>query len=170
MEDIKIIESLPLDRWEDYRNLRISSITQNPKAFGKTKKDISMENEYPVDYWVDILNDSYTKIFFAQDQTGKLVGMIKVRIYTYTNPTVHIKCSISHFFVEEKYRNKKIGLVLFKTAIEFCESKNASEVFLNVVFSQKNAYLMYRKLGFKTTSWGFNIKKLILYRNMSLKI
>ncbi len=167
---MEIIYKLPPERWKEYRDLRIQSLTESPRVFGKNKKDLYVEKRHLVDHWVNILKDPYNEIIFIENEDAELVGMVRIHSRLIIEPKVQIIGIISQFFVRKKFRNQKIGLSLFKNSIEYCTAKQTSEIFLNVVLGQKRAYQMYKKFGFKTTSWGFNIKKLILYRNMSLKI
>ena len=166
--EVKIIE-LSQERTNEYRLLRLESLKSDPKAFGKNRKDIISELNKPFTEWQNDVSFSSTKTLFAEiPATGELVGMISIN--RFIDGLNLDKVRLSKFFVTPEYRHNKIGIALFEKALQVCKTYHAKEIKLNVVVSQKMAYQMYRKFGFKTTSWGFNIKKLILYRNMSLKI
>lgn len=170
MEKYRIIYPLPSDRWEEYKNLKILSLTQNPVAFGRNKIEFIHEKRWTPEEWVKDLRDPGSKILFAENESGELVGMIKMSVCLNLRISKKRECRISHFFVSKEYRNRGFGLVLFREAIAICKNWNAGKITLNVVISQKKAYQMYRKFGFEIDSYQFSFKLFVFYINMSLKI
>lgn len=136
---IKIIEKLPEDRWEEFRELRVEAVTNVPQAFLSNPKET--KNKQKED-WIDWSKSS----IFAEDN-GKLVGTV-AGIIEEKEKLKHI-AKIVGVYVRPEYRGKKIGEMLLKRMIEKLSSIHGiKKVKLGVVVTQKPAFSLYKKLGF----------------------
>lgn len=96
-------------------------------------------NEYKEKY-NPIIND-YTFIL-AYKKDNKYVGFLIYQL-------LYENAEIIDIFVEEKYRNNKIGKALISKMLE---NKEIKKITLEVKKDNKNAILLYNSLGFKPVS------------------
>ena len=96
-------------------------------------------NEYKEKY-NPIIND-YTFIL-AYKKDDKYVGFLIYQL-------LYENAEIIDIFVEEKYRNNKIGKALISKMLE---NKEIKKITLEVKKDNKNAILLYNSLGFKPVS------------------
>lgn len=64
---------------------------------------------------------------------------------------------IDGLYVEEEYRNKRIATSLIEEALKILKSKSISNIEINVMFKNKTALKLYKKLGF--TELRINLRK-----------
>lgn len=101
-----VIRSLNVDDWEEFRNLRLKALKEEPKAYG-----ISIEDEVGKsdEEWQNICYDAFHgngKWFFVALHEGKLIGMLGATelLGRYMRHQVEI-CSA---FVESSFRRHGI--------------------------------------------------------------
>jgi ribosomal protein S18 acetylase RimI-like enzyme len=134
------IKKLPLDRWKDYRNLRLESLRSDPLAFGSSYVE---EKDLAEDEWRRRTNN----VIFAL-LNDKPVGMIG---YIAKNKikTRHI-ATIFGTYVERECRGKGIGDKLMESVMKTIqENVNISKIQLTVNPKQEAAVKLYEKHGFK---------------------
>lgn len=71
-----VIRSLRIDDWEEFRNLRLKALKEEPKAYGIAAED---EVEKSDEEWKSICFDAFHgngKWFFVAQYEGKLIGML----------------------------------------------------------------------------------------------
>ena len=72
--DIRIITRLPVERWPEYRELRLRALETDPQAFGQSWEEAT---NYPDDRWRQRLIDAEAGkgwLVFAERE-GRLIGM-----------------------------------------------------------------------------------------------
>lgn len=148
MENIKIIDNLSPDRWEEYKNLRLESLEDSPVAFGVSVDEDKTRTDA---VWVEKLEKSIrgnTRFsVFAEDQ-GKLVGLI----CAYVDPLVKIKhtAHIASVYVNKAYRGSGVATKIMEGMINRIKSnKNINRLELMVVTTQEPAISLYKKFGFE---------------------
>lgn len=146
MEKIKIIYPLSLERWEEYKDLRLAAVFQDPPAFGLTTEEELLKSDTD---WIKRLQpDAQVKLLFAE-YDGELVGMIG--IYKETYEKIKHTSKLLSFFVDHSFRGKSIGKKLLEEALAFIKKdSDAKKVVLNVTATQDVAIGLYKKFGFKT--------------------
>jgi ribosomal protein S18 acetylase RimI-like enzyme len=136
---MKIITNAPLDRWEEYKDLRLEALEMVPQAFLDDPEQAQKES---LNEWQRKMKNMY----FAEVD-GKWVGMIGAYQEEKTK-TKHILNVVS-FYVSPKYRGQGIGKALLEQVIQHAkETPGVKKLLLGVVTTQKPAYALYRSLGF----------------------
>lgn len=144
MEIIK----LPLSEWENYKNLRLRALKEDPQAFGASFEENS---KYSEDEWKRRLNNALEAktnwLLFAKEK-GKLVGMIGAYVEKGTNDTA----TLISMFVPKEERGKRISKALMeKLLVELSRNKSLKKVELTVNTIQEPAISLYLGFGFKET-------------------
>lgn len=99
-------------------------------------------------YCKELFHKRNAKIFVARDQkriVGFLVAMIKKTKYFFKPLLVG---KISRIFVEEDFRQKKIGEKLVEKAFEWFKKKKVKFVEVQCFIKNKNALNFWKKMGF----------------------
>jgi ribosomal protein S18 acetylase RimI-like enzyme len=135
------IKKLPLERWEDYKNLRLRALKNEPRSFGSSyQEEVSLSKEV----WLSRMNNA---LFALKDD--KPIGMV---VYIFENRlnSKHI-AHIYGLYVDEEFRNQGIGLRLMYQAIALIhENKDIRKVELAVNPEQNFAVRLYNRCGFNS--------------------
>lgn len=145
MENLRIIK-LTFDKWEDYKNLRLKALKENPEAFGQTYKEVLLRTD---EQWKTLLKSSLDGrkrwVLFAR-LNGKLVGMVSGTAMK----TISGGVKIQEMFVIPKVRQKGVATMLMQSLIEQLQKNSEKKVLrLGVFASQLKALKLYKGLGFK---------------------
>ena len=137
MVEISRIEE---ERWEEYRDLRLDALKNEPIAFGSAYEEEKSMNE---DVWRQRLKNALFAI-----ENGKLVGMI-VFVFNPNIKTNHI-ANIFGVYVESEYRGRGIGKKLLDSVLEAIkENWDIVKINLSVNVQQEAAIGLYEKCGFE---------------------
>ncbi|MCL4361777.1 GNAT family N-acetyltransferase [Candidatus Dependentiae bacterium] len=154
MENEKSVEIITLNPalWEEYKNLRLYALTDEPLAFGMSEKDDMIK---PNDHWYHLLyaaqqEKDVWKLFAQID--GQLVGTVgAVRMWHDQEYMKHI-VTIVGLYVLPEFRKKGIGTLLMKKLIDKLKKDSTiGQVILLVTETQKTAINLYEKIGFNVT-------------------
>ena len=133
------IGKLPVERWRDYRALRLEALRNDPQAFGSSTRE---EEKLTKEDWERRIRD----VLFALDD-DKPVGMT-VFVLNDRPKTRHV-ASIFGVYVSPKYRRKGLGTRLLKAALlRIGKREGIVKVKLAVNPEQQSALRMYEKAGF----------------------
>jgi ribosomal protein S18 acetylase RimI-like enzyme len=139
---IRIIE-LPLERWREYKVLRLTALQSDPLAFGSTYEETL---EYPDELWQERLSGQASLILFAE-RDGRLVGTAAVLLEIEEDAAT---AQIVGVFVEREYRGQGIARRLIEALLErVTERAEFARVLLHVTETQAAAYALYRSMGFE---------------------
>lgn len=140
-----IIRKLTKNDAEDYRNIRLEALYNNPDSFGtmyseeviKTIDDF--KNRIPVD------NNNFILSYFIDKE---LIGI--VAFHQESRIKVRHKAYIRSMYVKQEYRRKGIGKSLMKELIERAKAIDEIEILLvDVVKNNISAQHLYLSLGFQ---------------------
>jgi len=144
----------------DGKNICLRSLTK--KDFDKTfkwhndleLKNLTLSHPFPVtdvqeeEWYNSLLKDSSNKnVYFGiEDKSNKeLVGIIFLSKIN----TIHQTCWLGVFLGEESARGKGFGKEAVSLIVDYAfTSLNLRKVSLEVVNTNKNAIIVYKKLGF----------------------
>lgn len=133
------ISRLPESRWEEYRELRLEGLKNDPGAFASSYEE---EVKFDKEIWINRIPN----VLFALEN-GKPVGLITFIV----GSRIKVKhtADIFGFYVKEKYRNMGIGTALVRKAISVIrENPAVRKINLSVSSTQEAAISLYRKEGF----------------------
>lgn len=147
MDNIKIIK-LPVERWEEYKNLRLEALKQEPQAFSSSyEDDVLMSDEQ----WQSKLanySDGKTGIILAADLNGELVGIMNSRIEQ-SRKMGHV-AFIHGVYVKPEFRGKGIGKKLLEEILQWIEGhREIVKINLDVTTEQEAAIALYKSVGFE---------------------
>jgi ribosomal protein S18 acetylase RimI-like enzyme len=137
------------ERWEEYKELRLQALSNDPEALAIAKED---EESKPESYWREKLvvaqNKRETLLFFAE-QEGKLVGTVgAAREYQDVTYCRHL-VSITGMYVAPQIRGQGVGSLLMQTVLSELEKHSTATVaMLWVTATKKAAIALYEKNGF----------------------
>ena len=135
------IRELNTDDWLLYKSIRLNALVDSPEAFGCT---FDNEAGLPDTKWKDRIRDSSVFVAFIDDEpTGLVVSFTKPE-----NPSERLLFSM---WVEDKYRNLKIGTSLVQHFIEWAKSENATKIIAGYSDENEDVFRFYEQLGFKKT-------------------
>ncbi len=131
---------LPIKRWQEYKAIRLESLTAEPIAFGRdTDEETSTKKEF-----VKLLKEK--RIIFAEFE-GKLIGFVGLKQLA-RRRFKHI-AELGPLYVNNVYRRSGFGKKLLEFAFKKAKEKGVEKVSLKVNKSNKPAVLFYKKIGFK---------------------
>ena len=151
-DDIRII-TLPPDRWDEYRTLRLHALQESPQAFGSSYADNAGQ---PDEFWIDRLRDAQagrTPLLFAE-AGNRLVGLIGA----YFEPDEPDVANIITVFVAPDFRGRGLGNGLVDTIlaeVRRCSDIRVARLTVNV--SQSAAISAYHRAGFVTVATEHNL-------------
>ena len=146
------VEVIGPEDWNEYRDIWLEALEQDPQAFAASLKLESRKTEE--DWRGELLKDEE---FCILAKSGSLpVSMVDVR---------EQKKGFWHvvsFYTKGDFRKKGIGEEVIKKVLEEIKKKGGKKVTLvvNTGKEQDGAFRLYEKLGFKTEStsmYGFRV-------------
>jgi ribosomal protein S18 acetylase RimI-like enzyme len=141
MSEVEII-ALPIDRWPDYRAIRLSALRTDPLAFGERYQDALT---FPDEIWRQRLDGSTSIVRFAERQ-GQIVGLAVALL---GSPDDERRAQIVSVFVEPDHRGLGIGRLLLDRILEELAARpQFTRLRLNVTETQSAAKALYESLGF----------------------
>ncbi len=160
MDDIKIIQLAP-ESWEQYKNLRLEAVQEDPLAFGLTYEEYS---DYPDEFWKNHLEKSVkgqdSWIFFAQVK-DELIGMLAADRVNKKRMS-HLS-HIHSMSVKQGYRGKGVASMLMEALLnKLTQQEDLLIAQMGVASSQNAAVQLYKKFGFEIVGTR---KKVFRYGN-----
>lgn len=145
--EVKIIDKLPVERWEEVRALRIKALKSDPQAFSS---DISKVLEQKDEEWQEMLKKNINggdMTIFAEIE-GKLVGM--GRVIFYSKDRFKHNVELQALFVDPEFRGYGIGELLLTKRIELVsEIDNIKNILCTIYGSQTASIELHKKYGFE---------------------
>ena len=144
--NITILE-LPVERWQEYKDLRLTLLKTYPQAYSSTyEENVQRTDDEWKQYLQDNLDDKTILLFAEVD--GKVVG--SVRAFFYDNPKEKHKASVFAMGVLPEFQGQGVGKKLLSTILEKIKSHPGMiKIDLDVTTTQTSAIHLYESLGFK---------------------
>jgi ribosomal protein S18 acetylase RimI-like enzyme len=141
VDNVEIVE-LPVDRWREYRELRLAALRSDPIAFGST---YAQSVEYPEEFWRSRLDNPPNFILFAE-RDGRLVGTAAAIVGGEGDAA---GAQIVGVFVLRGYRGQGIARRLMDWLLaRLAERSEIERIRLDVTETQAPAIALYQSLGF----------------------
>ncbi len=145
MAEIEII-SLPVERWPEFRALRLEALRDSPQAFGSS---YASDAAYPDEHWMGRLREAAagrSVALFAED-AGELAGMIGA--FFEAGPEV---ANVIAVYVRPAYRERGVGKLLVNAVLDrLRQMPGTGKARLMVNVDQARALALYRRAGFVET-------------------
>lgn len=142
MAGVRII-TLPLDRWPEYRELRLEALKEAPQAFGSS---YAGDARQPEEHWTGRLREAEEgrSVSLFAEHEGRLVGMIGA--FFPDGPEVAMVVAM---YVSPAYRGAGTGRMLVDAVLErLREFPGTQRASLMVNVEQSAAVRLYRSAGF----------------------
>ncbi|MGD0779329.1 MAG: GNAT family N-acetyltransferase [Dehalococcoidales bacterium] len=137
------IVKLNEDRWQDYRDLRLESLKNEPIAFSSSYEE---EQPTPENIWRERIKN----IWFAIDN-NKPIGL--AGIFRNNRLKTNHVCEMYGVYLRKEYRGQGIGKKLIETVLaEIQNLKGIKIINVGVNPTQKAAKHLYNQHGFKTVA------------------
>ncbi len=144
-----IVRSLNIDDWEEFRNLRLKALKEEPKAYGISAEDEAGKSD---EEWKRMCLDAFHgngKWFFVAQHEGKLIGMLGATelFGRYMRHQVEIYSA----FVESSFRRQSVLTDLYnglKRKLEEVPHLEQMIVWVTLHENQVSRHT-FEKFGFK---------------------
>ncbi len=148
MEKVEYV-ILPVERWEEYKNLYIEAVIHEPLAFGENEKEMS---ELPDKEWQDdLLNAQEGKsvILFAEHD-NKLIGLGSGSFHK--REKLKHNAFLSSLYVSKEWRGQGIGKQLIEKRLDLIsKNQNITDVHCEIMSTQTVSISLHTQLGFEIT-------------------
>ena len=148
-----IIRNLKLEDFDDVNNLFIqlhnSEVEHRPDLFRKIEKPTT---SMAWDFAASLSDNS--KIMIGAEVDGKVVGFViaQIRQSTYKIQTQRTFAYFENIVVDENYRRKGIGTVLYQEGVKLAKEQGATSMELKVWNFNTGAINFYQSLGMTVQS------------------
>jgi L-amino acid N-acyltransferase YncA len=145
--EITYIDKLPVERWEEFKNLKIEGLTTDPSAFTQTLSDVknSPDTDWKMPLGKALKGEN--AIIFAEYK-GKLIGIGGVHLFS--REKVKHNASLESLYVSPEYRRKGIAKEIVKRELEFlAKSPEIKMAFAEIFSSQTASLVLHKELGFE---------------------
>ncbi len=143
--EIKIITDLAVERWEEFKNLRVEAQTNDPNAFSSEIVETLKQSES--DWRAKLEGKSGNKWVFAECN-GKLIGMGFINFYQKLRFKHNV--SLQGLYVTPEYRGKGIGEMLITARIEIIsQNPGIKNILCDTYGTQVASIELHKKLGFE---------------------
>ncbi|MBI2627036.1 MAG: GNAT family N-acetyltransferase [Parcubacteria group bacterium] len=157
MKEYKVLRNLETNRWQEYKDLKLESLVEEPLAFlpgleayqpwtdEQWKKDLESHQVLP-----------YKLIFVEADK--KIIAIADM--YYYPDTLLKHNIFLMSLYVQKKWRGKGIGRELIEERIKIAKEDPKIKNIICEIFSSQTASLeLHKKVGFEVVG---NVKDFIL--------
>ena len=149
------ITTLSPSRWQEYKNLRLESLKEEPQAFGTSYEDALKD---PDEKWIErierALKEETDILYFAEDK-GQVAGLMGA--FFKKNEETRESGMVYGAYVRKNYRGRGIGRLLLAKVLErLAIVDGVHKARLMVSVTEKPAKRLYEHMGFEvidTTDW-----------------
>ncbi len=156
MKKILYIHNLPVERWEEYKDLYVTAVKNEPLAFSETYEEILKSEDKE---WKEELQDALDRqsvMVFAECE-GKLIGMYSGSFHK--REKLKHNAFLASLFVSEEFRWLGVGKMLIQKIVELILKNSViKNVHCEIIQTQVASIAVHKKLGFEITG---EIKDLI---------
>jgi ribosomal protein S18 acetylase RimI-like enzyme len=138
--EVEIISLTP-DHWEEYRDLRLQALREEPHAFASSYEEIAGRTEND---WKRLLKRPDWFIRFARSH-GQIIGSALMIITEHG----HL-ATLNAVYVAQHYRGRGTSRRLLEHLLADVAAAGVPQVELNVNQRQAAAVALYQSLGFET--------------------
>jgi L-amino acid N-acyltransferase YncA len=145
--EIKYIDNLPVERWEEYKILRLNALRNDPSAFSSELEEVVNDTN---EDWKNKLSEDQEnnhKLVFAE-YGGRLIGMGSIGFYK--KERFKHNASIEALYVEPEYRGQGVATGLLESMIELARENSVISDLISYIYgTQVESINLHKKLGFE---------------------
>jgi RimJ/RimL family protein N-acetyltransferase len=149
-----IITKLPLERWQEYKELRLRALQTAPQAFGQSYEEALKHDDAR---WQQRLIDAAegkSWLVFAE-RAGRLVGMAGA--FQWPEDVEANRAMIIAVFVDLSERGNGLGERLMEVVMAQMKGAGRTSAILAVNPAQNAAVRLYERMGFVRTGIERNV-------------
>jgi ribosomal protein S18 acetylase RimI-like enzyme len=169
----KIIGRLPVERWREYKALRLRALQSAPQAFGQSYQEASL---YPDERWrqrlIDTAEGRGWNVFAERD--GQLIGMTGA--FQWPEDIGADRAMIVAVFVDVETRGQGVGEALMTAVIDQLAAAGVGNAILAVNPIQTAAVRLYERMGFTFAGYetatlgdGVEHEEVVMTRPLAIK-
>ena len=151
---VQIITQLPVERWPEYRDLRLRALETAPQAFGQSWVEAASR---PEEHWRQRLIDAAEGkdwLVFAE-KSGSLIGMSGA--HQWPEDVEANRAMIIAVFVDEEARGNGLGERMVTAVLEQMKLAGLTSAILTVNPVQVAAVRLYERMGFNPVGSEINL-------------
>jgi len=149
MKNAISIEKLGVEKWKDFKQIRLEAFATDPQAFSPTQ--VAEAPNYSEKKWKEYMTTREVVVLVAKDD-NKIIGIIGS--YKESDETAVIWGT----YVNLSYRGKGIGKMLLHEIIKSIETdKSTKKIKLWVEENHHVAMSLYKKFGFDIFGKDFHL-------------
>jgi ribosomal protein S18 acetylase RimI-like enzyme len=152
-EPFTIIRRLPVERWAEYRELRLRALKSAPQAFGQSYEAATAQ---PEEHWQKRLADVVAGnnwLVFAEHE-GRLIGVTGA--FQWPEDIAANRATVVAVYVDEDQRGLGIGSALMQATLDELRGHVATAI-LAVNPAQTAAVRLYERMGFSPIGTEVNL-------------
>ncbi len=147
MEKIYLLDASEVEL-EDYKNLRLESLREEPQAFGSSYKDQKDLPNEDWQTWLDRYKEGKRNWMIFASNSQKLIGMMGA--YQTDLDFENKEANIIAVYVTKQSRGKGVSKILMKGLLDKLTNKTSiQKIKLSVNIDQIAAIKLYESFGFK---------------------
>jgi ribosomal protein S18 acetylase RimI-like enzyme len=145
-EPASLISLLPLDRWQEFRDLRMRALQSDPAAFGQAW---ATANDYSDEVWKARLQDAQagTSWLVFAEVSGRLAGMVGA--FQSEQDRDRRAVTIWGMFVDRSARESGVGVSMLRALLDQLSVAGIVSARLAVNREQTAAVRLYQRAGFR---------------------
>ena len=146
--DVKIIKNLPVERWEEYKNIKIFSVESEKLAFSESLEKLQNKSDEDWKKEIEELEKNKEILVFIEDENKRLIGFASAHVHN--NPRLAHNAFLSNLYVYPEHRGKGFGIRLINERIKILKYKypEVSNLHCEIVTTQISSIEIHKKLGF----------------------
>ena len=150
IEDVKTIDKLPINRWQEYRDLTIRATTEGPLTYSTSSEDLAKETEKD---WVEELESTAKpdnkKILIFLEKDGRLIGVAGA--HGHKNSRFEHNIFLTELYVQPEFRGNGLGQLLIEKRIELMKElvPTLKNIHCEIISTQTSSINLHKKLGFE---------------------
>jgi len=170
---IKILTQLPVERWQEYKALRLRALQSAPQAFGQSYQE---SLTYPEERWrlrlIDAVEGRSWMVFAERD--GQLIGMTGA--FQWPEDIEADRAMFIAVFVDDEARGQGVGKSLMTAVLDLIAAAGIGNAILAVNPIQTAAVRLYERMGFTFAGYetatlgdGVEYEEVVMTRPLAIK-
>jgi phosphinothricin acetyltransferase len=158
--NVKVIENLTINRWEEYKNIKISSIENEKLAFSESLEKLKSKTDEEWKKELKDLDHDKGVLIFLEDENNKLIGFAGAHVHS--NPRLAHNAFLSNLYVYPEYRGQGFGTQLINERIRVLKNRypEVSNLHCEIVTTQTSSIEIHKKIGFTISGEIKNLFKI----------